>query len=518
MFFKKPKKETSIRSVIKRMEEFNASQSLYEYIAENCVEGELPRNFSLPKETEKGKIQFADGAMDGIAMYHGMGVEMPDEEVRREIEAIIHLISEGRMTVADRALDDFAKEHHTPLSVIDYWQKYVIENREKLNAANLYRYSVDKLLHSSKVNEVKYGMITLELFTLQDEKIKDAVRTLGLSDEFTLFSIFVMQKWENGNDEIFRLAKHVHGWGLVHAVDRLEASTQEISDWLLHEGVKNSILPEYSALTCFEKADVPGRLKRTLSHEDFADIGNILVSMLSEGPCAGISAVGDEVLGTYLEQVNSQSLDASDYQRILAIFHYGVENDNHVLRERCEELLHSEECRELVVQELQRGEGLELAVLLGVEYQKLLYDYMERQFDESYHKVSYLMREEAYVDRAIELFVSKLPLSQMQTGPADEMGLGMEYADYRKLITIVQELKDKPGKGELLLQTAVQAPVINNRNMALSVLESWVQITGKPLKETSPMLYGTLLEVKNREVVEKVRERMEKLTGDSSTN
>ena len=493
-----------------KMNEFRP-QSLYQYIAENCVEGELPIDFSLPQKTEKGKIRFADGAMDGIAMYH-MGAETLDSEALNEMAALIDLISDGKMAAADEVLADFV-EKHTALSVIDPWQEYVINNRERLQANNLYHYGVDKLLTSSKINEVKYGMILLELFILRDEKVKDAVRTVGLSDEFTLFSVFIMRKWENANEEIFRLAKHVHGWGRIHAIERLEASTQEISDWLLHEGTKNLVLPTYSALSCFEKADVPGRLQKTLSHEEFVDIGNILVYMLDEGACEGISAVGDDVLETYLEHAQSRILDFSDYRRILAFFDYGSEKDNHTLREKCEKLLHTEECRRLVDQALQHGEGLELASLLGVDYRKPLFDCLERQFDENYQKVSYLMREESCVDQAIELFARKLPLWQMQTGPADEMGLGKEYDDYRKLVMIVQELGDKPGKGEQLLRTALQAPVINNRNMALTVLESWVEMIGRPFKEISPALYDVLLEVKNQEMVETVRERMEKLIG-----
>ena len=487
------------------------SQSLYELIAENCVDGELPRDFSLPKKTAKGELVFADGAMDGISVYH-MGAEALDDEDHEEMVKLIHLISDGKTAAADRALANFAGKH-SAISIIEHWQTYVIENRDRLNAANVYQYSVNKLLNSPEANEVKYGMISLELLTLQDERVRDAVRTVGLSDEFTLFSIFIMQKWENGNDEIFRLAKHVHGWGLVHAVERLEASTQEISDWLLHEGVNNSVMPEYSALICFEKADVRGRLQKMLSHEEFADIGVILVSMLFEGPRVGISAVGDSVLEAYLEHVQSQTLDFSDYQRVLTFLRYGVQNDNHTLQEQCVNLLHSEECHRLIMQEVQRGEGLELAAFLGLEYQKTLLECMGRQFDENYHKVSYLMKDAAYVDPAIELFAARLPLQQMQTGPADEMGLGQEFADYRKLITIVQELKDKPGKGEQLLQTALRAPVVNNRNMALTVLESWIEILGKSLQEISPALYKVLLEAKDREMVDKVRERMEELTG-----
>lgn len=485
------------------------SQSLYNYIAENCVNGELPKDFSLPRKTEPGRIQFADGAADGIAVYH-MGTETLDENAWEEMAALIHLISDGKMNEADCLLSDFSGRH-TALSVIDPWQDYVIENRDKLQAGNLYRYGVDKMLNASEIDEVKYGMILLELFTLQDEQVRDAVRMLGLSDEFTLFSVFIMLRWENGNDEIFQLAKHVHGWGRIHAIDRLSASTQEISDWMLHEGIENWILPEYSALTCFEKADVRGRLERKLSHEELVDIGKILVSMLDEGPCVGISAVGDGVLEEYIEHAQKLALDFADYQRITAIWDHAAKNDNPVLQEKCQRLLRSEECYGLVEQAVQQGEGIELAILLGVEYLKPLLDCMEHQFDEHYHKVFYLMQDEDYVDCAIKLFAGKLPLGQMQTGPAEEMGVGREYADYNKLIMIVQELKDKPGKGEQLIATAMRAPVINNRNIALTVLESWVETVGKPLKEISPVLYDVLQGAKQQEMVESVRERMEKL-------
>ena len=50
---------------------------IYERIAGALVNGALPRGFSLPSE-ETG-IRFADGAMDGIAIYH-MGRQAPDTD------------------------------------------------------------------------------------------------------------------------------------------------------------------------------------------------------------------------------------------------------------------------------------------------------------------------------------------------------------------------------------------------------------------------------------------------------
>ena len=47
--------------------------SLYEWIKEHIVDGSLPKqDSSLPpeEEVEEGKLKFADGAKDGICMYH----------------------------------------------------------------------------------------------------------------------------------------------------------------------------------------------------------------------------------------------------------------------------------------------------------------------------------------------------------------------------------------------------------------------------------------------------------------
>ena len=39
------------------------------------------------------------------------------------------------------------------------------------------------------------------------EILKKAVRNIGLSDEFTVFAVWIMRGWENGNKEVFELAK-----------------------------------------------------------------------------------------------------------------------------------------------------------------------------------------------------------------------------------------------------------------------------------------------------------------------
>ena len=90
------------------------------------------------------------------------------------------------------------------------------------------------------------------------------------------------------------------------------------------------------------------------------------------------------------------------------------------------------------------------------------------------------MPGEDYAMELIRLFEERLPLEEMACGSADEMGLGEEFENYRILIYMVQHLKDRPGMGVRLIRTALNAPVVNNRNMALTVLEEWGKLRGCP--------------------------------------
>lgn len=501
--------------------------SLYEYIKSHCVDGVLPDAFTLPQEDESGKIRFADGAMDGMLMYHAMGGSL-NEEGRAKMQELVQLISEAapklseKVQEADAALESFVQEHRA-ISVIDKVQGYIRENSASLNAPNIYHFGLRQVLTSDKKECVKFGMELLELFTLKEERAKEAVRTLGLNDEFTLFSLFIMMQWENGNDEIFELAKKVNGWGRVHAVERLAPETEEIKEWLLHEGIQNTILPEYSALVCYEKAEVEKRLLKSsagdMTVKEFKSIGKILSAMLNEGPMVGISAVENrhDILMAYLGHakvfVENNTLELTDYEDILRIKNYADDDEtaDESLSRACEVFFEQPGCRKIVEEGLKQGKGIELAKVLGFDYRCALWECLQKQFDENYYKVSELLDEDTYTEPVIKLFEEKLPLDTMATGPADEVGLGPEFENYRKLLFAIQNLHDKPNVGNELLKTALNAPVVNNRNMAVTVLKSWTETEEKSLKEIAPDMYKAVVEAITKEVRDDVRGRMQEL-------
>ena len=56
-------------------------QSIYEVIKASLVDGRLPEDFSLPKDEDSDQnLPFADGAMDGIYIYHMPHTPMTDED------------------------------------------------------------------------------------------------------------------------------------------------------------------------------------------------------------------------------------------------------------------------------------------------------------------------------------------------------------------------------------------------------------------------------------------------------
>lgn len=66
-------------------------KSIYRLIKEALNEdGMLSADFSLPKEDNGNKIRFADGAMDGIMMFHTrISSNTESEEYKQIISAII---------------------------------------------------------------------------------------------------------------------------------------------------------------------------------------------------------------------------------------------------------------------------------------------------------------------------------------------------------------------------------------------------------------------------------------------
>lgn len=492
----------------------NRQQSLYDFIRTAIKSlketDELPE-FSLPHDMGSA-IPFADGAMDGIALYH-MGRPEVTDEVRALMKEAVQTAADGDFEEAERLFAELGRSA-SALTLIDELQDYIIGNRETISANELCNFAVYAATKSSNRECVKFGLSILELLNIEDdERIRDIVTLLGLSDEFTLFSLFVMSRWNEGNKYIAYLAMRTRGWGRIHAIERLEPDNSEIKQWLLHEGVHNDVLPAYLALTCWNKSGAAELLKtgERLSDEDFHGIRDIIDALFDEGPCAGISEVEDaeEMLARFLRLAGDRELDIDDYEVIRNI--RGNSGENVEITVLCDELLNTDKCRECVKLALKEGKSVGLANELGIDFKTDVLELLSADIEKNAYLCVHLLGDDEYRAKTIEIFREKLPLDEMKTAPTTELGLGKDFRRENALDFIVQYLGNFPLEGTELIATSLQCSPSRNRNFALRALQAWVNAKQTPLEELLPEMYALVCRLKDIEPDDKVREKMEKL-------
>ena len=273
----------------------------------------LPEAFRLPALADENFAKFADGAIDGIYIYHTEHRPISDEARDVMIRAM-KAVGKGDRDEAKKLFEELGTKARA-VSIIDDLQKYIIDHKESVSADRVVKFALYTLYNTKDRESLKFALSMLELVRLDDDSLKELLRMLGLSDEFTLFVIFIMQQWENANEEIFRLAKKTKGWGRIHAIERLIPDTPEIREWLLREGIHNNVLPAYSALNCWEGSEADNLLFASdISKEDFAAISELISVLLDEDLCPGISEIekGDEVIKAFLRKAKEMPDECVD--------------------------------------------------------------------------------------------------------------------------------------------------------------------------------------------------------------
>lgn len=484
--------------------------SLYEYISSAVVDGQLPRDFSLPQEAEDNRIRWTDGALDGVSIFH-MGVRSMKEQETGLMEEAVAAASQGDMEEAERLFVSLGQKVRA-IHAIDALQSYILENKDTLSAANLYRYGISAAAESSDRECVKFGLSILELFNTDDDDVRAVIKTLGLSDEFSIFAVFIMRDWKDGNDQIYDLARKIHGWGRIHAIEHLEPETEEIRQWLLREGVHNAVLPAYSALECWTKGRGAEALEGDLSREDFSGIRDIIAGLLDEAPCPGISRIenGYGQIAAFLHRAKDMELNLEDYEAVRSV-KISCEDKNPDIARQCESLLNSEKCKNFVRQAVKRGEGVELARDLNVDYKDDILKVMRAEFDRNYGLCGYLMDDPALRTEVLDIFREHVPLDEMKAQPTDSLGMGEEFKKHIPLELILQGLRDCPLEGAEFVETALQCSPVRIRNYGLGVLENWVAVRELPLEQLLPSAFRLLGRLRETEVNRTTAERMGKL-------
>ena len=314
--------------------------SIYELIKTSIqTNGELPKDFKLPPKDPNG-IPWADGAMDGVFIYH----TVRKEEDIEALKSIVFQISEGKFEEAQTNLEKLDFSMVSRRSSLLNW---IVQEEEKINLNNLYEFATLQLTTSKNIELIKFCLSVLTIVNIETDKDTiEKVKILALSDEFTLYCLNIFVKLANSNEEIFEIAKKVKGWGRVHSIGYLEVTNDEIKEWILEEGCHNDVLPAYTAYTCAKKINLIEILNQDkISNKKFNDISYLVNALLDESAITGISALENRelLIERYLEKAKTLSSTEEDYEVVRLIKEYVEDNEeiDKKFIKICDEILNS---------------------------------------------------------------------------------------------------------------------------------------------------------------------------------
>jgi hypothetical protein len=323
---------------------------------------------------------------------------------------------------------------------------------------------------------------------------------------------------------LWELARHVEGWGRIQVIERLAgAADPEIAAWLLREGYRNSVLYEYTALTCAAAGDLVGALRCPEPDEELLlGAGEILAALLRgrKGPAEGIGeyAEGAEAAELYLAHLRRRPcLGLEHLLAANAIRRFVDEEDGEsqdpdlgwperrdAIVEHAEAILAWPEWPEIVQTGLLSSDASSFrhaaaaAQVLEMDAWNLYFERLQRGEEVWFYALQ--TDDPERIDRVVALAEERLPLDEIATGPAEELGFGPGFWSHRELDVVLMALRRFPGRGWPLLRAALQSPVVSNRDMAASVLAAWGRAAWPP--EAEFLLRSALAREPNEETRE----------------
>jgi hypothetical protein len=471
-------------------------ESIYEFIINHIdAFGKLASDFDdLPDSQEyfQGqKIRWVGGAMDSL-----LGGNSKDAgQIARRFYKLLRKQVSNPSNINRRATYLFAM-HNEVIGYVDSLLE-MIRREFCFNSQAFMDEAIWLATRSAHRNPVKLGIALMGVFHC-DAHLK-VLNTLGFHDEFTLFVAVAIQNGvEDCNQCLFELAQHIDGWGKINLIQRLEPDTEEIQEWLLIKGCQNNIMNEYLAYTCAVKGDLNKALGQdNIKPSLFKGAGVIIDALINGGPAEDIDDYRQSmsVVTNYLRHAKQLTFDLDDFLVIANIKAYLEQTPeqwskrwevgwNEEIRteslKECIEILERKTWSKLIWDHLvskdsyQHYQAVQAGRILKLDIWPILFEQLKADpvCDNLYFDVMKTSDPERIL-QVVQFAEKALPLSEIASGPQDEMALGMEYQAHHCLDFIIQELDHYEGIGKRLIAAALWSSSIRNRNMALRVLKAW---------------------------------------------
>lgn len=479
--------------------EWRTNASIYKFLTDNLnEEGRLKDSASdLPDEkpTNENEVRWAPGLLDSM-----FGAQDSDESKLKaaELVKLLRHISEYGDKRSEAHFYQLITERDSIIGIIDDFLERAINLSMPINPY-LFEFAKDLAFKTNHRNSVKVGVALIGI--CKDKSVINEIKTIGLHDEFTLFSIVAISNISNDIvNDFWEIAKKVDGWGKIHIVERLAKMElpNTVKNWLIIDGYKNSIMYEYLAYTCAVNGDLHDVLKQDrVEISIFKASADIIAALIAGGPAEDIShyQFASILIENFVRHAKVQANDVSHFIVLNQVKDFLTDIQSDIAEQSKNgwtqdiisnclidivEVLSNKNWSELAVLALNSSDnmtfwnGKQAAKMLNIDIWETVWQKLKvNPFESSlwYDVVHEAKPENA--DAVIEFATKVIPLKELATGPKDSLGLGPEFIKHQSLDYVITFLENYPLKGEPIILTALDSPVTRNRNMAIKVLCKW---------------------------------------------
>ena len=330
-----------------------------------------------------------------------------------------------------------------------------------------------------------------------DGRDRDLLLLLGALEDLTLYAVVALARTQPDPDRaVFEMARRVAAWGRIQAVERLKGTSDpQIRGWLLREGFRNEVMNEYLAHLAATTGDLYTAMLDPEPDEALLDgAGGIIDALCAVGgPAKDIRDYpdGPAVIGRYLTLVRDRAPSLARAAIVLGLGDFlesgeaaGLDwgsGSRDELRDACRVLARRPSWRAVVEGALADPDlaafrrALWPAAQLGIPTRHRVRARLRTDPFDGYLWQSLLEDcPDAEIDDLITLAQELLPVSELAAGPASSHGIGSGYYPPDHVLDqIVTWLGAYPGRGWILIRTALRNPVIRCRNMAIRTLARW---------------------------------------------
>ncbi|MCC6333981.1 MAG: hypothetical protein IT380_08335 [Myxococcales bacterium] len=477
---------------------WGARASLYEHIQRHLQPGGhglAAGGERLPDEApepDDGGLRWAPGAMDGVLGHH-----VGEGDQAKAVDDVVTALSRAVRAADPASLEALyaALKANSTIEIVDSILARIEGDRD-LQPDRIHALARWLATRAADREPVKAGMALLGLIGQAADE--DVLLTLGRHEEFTLFAAVAVTNSSSQPDRLlWRLAKGVDGWGRIQTVERLaQTSDPEIKAWLLREGYRNSVMYEYLAYTCAVAGDLKSELARPEVDGALFDGASELLATLIDGQGGPAEGIDDyesapAALESYLCHAQRYAQSLKHFLALKSIERFLAGDDGWDERQ---EAGWSPEVRQRLLKQavviasrpgwsaktseaLKSTDRAELwtatqsARALGIDTWDEYFARVSAGEDYWFQLVE--TTDQDRIGRALELALKLLPLEQIATGPANQLGLGPGFTAHGHLDSVLQALTRFPRQGWPFLRAGMKSPVTRNRNLAIRALGAW---------------------------------------------